>query len=456
MKGWQIGMSSDFRRKARKYWICCILDKTQETVYVYMSYAKNPKTQYYAHMRGEISLTRDDYLDADITKPEFLVLETIYCVGRIAFKHVLAWYHYFEEQGYAIIVEEKMGNMEDFMGYESQKIYDEVCAPFSLDEVLTRKVEEPVLEREKEKGKQEKEKLVQFNVRVKESVAQAYRLFCAERGITQSDGLRLLLMGEDFTERDLMMQSYQKEFGVLKEKYSQLKKQNKELLEFKKGEESWVMHQRKAWINIAESMLNIMIRRYVGYRDDLFEESKSLSFKSEEGYEMFCNHDYPLEGGCYGVYITGRVRGLQSNKTNAEQSSHTFICGELEDNTRVKFRWINKKQIIGIKPNDYEVTYWGPNWLIGCIISKDGATDLVCAVPLCGIDRIDSFRFNMRIEAEIEAELKAMEKIIEAKVEAELLALEDGMNTGILVMENENGKPKLDTMIAAADRKKRK
>lgn len=443
MKGWQIGMSSDFRRKARKYWICCILDKTQETVYVYMSYAKNPKTQYYAHMRGEISLTRDDYLDADITKPEFLVLETIYCVGRIAFKHVLAWYHYFEEQGYAIIVEEKMGNMEDFMGYESQKIYDEVCAPFSLDEVLTRKVEEPVLEREK--AKQEKEKLVQFNVRVKESVAQAYRLFCAERGITQSDGLRLLLMGEDFIEHDLMMQSYQKEFGVLKEKYSQLKKQNKELLEFKKGEESWVMHQRKAWINIAESMLNIVIRRYVGYRDDLFEESKSLSFKSEEGYEMFCNHDYPLEGGCYGVYITGRVRGLQSNKTNAEQSSHTFICGELEDNTRVKFRWINKKQIIGIKPNDYEVTYWGPNWLIGCIMSKDGAADVVCAVPLNGIDRIDAFLIDMAIDAKIEAE-----------IEAELLALENEEGDEYLNLENENKKPSLDDLITVANRRQRK
>ena len=433
-------MSSDFRKKVRKYWICCILDKIQETVYVYMSYAKNPKTQYYAHMRGEISLTRDDYLDADTAKPEFLVLEIIYCVGRIAFKHVLAWYHYFEEQGFAIIAEEKMGNMEDFMGCETKKIYDEVCAPFTFEEVLTREVVEPMAESKKENKRQGKENLLQFNMRVNDNVAQAFRTYCKEKELTQSEGLRLLLMGEDFSEWELMIQSYQQEFGALKEENSQLKKQNEELLAYKRGEESWVMQQRKAWINIAESMLSFVIRRFVGYQDDFFERERTLGFKNSEGYEQFLNSDYPTEGGCYQVHITGRVRGLQSNKTNAEQSTHTFICGELEDNTRVKFRWINQKKIIGIKPTDEEVTYWGPNWLIGCIISKDGAADVVCAVPLAGIGDIDPSRYDKRIDA-----------IIEGEIEAELLALEDES----LVFENGDRIPSLDDMIAAANRRKR-
>ena len=112
----------------------------------------------------------------------------------------------------------------------------------------------------------------------------------------------------------------------------------------------------------------------------------------------------------------------------------------MRDNTRLKFRWINKKKIIGIQPNDYEVTYWGPNWLIGCIISKDGAADLVCAVPLCGIGGINPSRFDKKIDADIEAELQAIEDEIDAGIEAGLLALEAGMNTGMLAIKNEKGK----------------
>ena len=433
-------MSARFRTEARSYWIYGILDEINETAYVGKSYAKNPKKHYYSHMRGEHSLTCDDYLDTETSKANFYILERLQCSGRIAFKHVLAWYNYFEEQGYVCLTENKVDHMVENLSLETQEIYDQVCAPFTLDEVLTRKVVEPLLESDKDYKKQDKEKLVQFNMRVSENVAQAFRAYCKEKGTTQSEGLRFLLMGEDFAKQDLMIQSYYQEFSAVKEEKSQLKKQNKELLEFKKGEESWVMQQRKAWINIAESMLSFVIRRFVGYQDDFFERERTLGFKNSEGYEQFLNSDYPTEGGCYQVHITGRVRGLQSNKTNAEQSTHTFICGELEDNTRVKFRWINQKKIIGIKPTDEEVTYWGPNWLIGCIISKDGAADVVCAVPLAGIGDIDPSRYDKRIDA-----------IIEGEIEAELLALEDES----LDFENGDRIPSLDDMIAAANRRKR-
>jgi len=56
-------MSSQFRTEARSYWIYGILDEINETAYVGKSYAKNPKKHYYSHMRGEHSLTCDDYLD---------------------------------------------------------------------------------------------------------------------------------------------------------------------------------------------------------------------------------------------------------------------------------------------------------------------------------------------------------------------------------------------------------
>ena len=133
-------MSARFRTEARSYWIYGILDEINETAYVGKSYAKNPKKHYYSHMRGEHSLTCDDYLDTETSKANFYILERLQCSGRIAFKHVLAWYNYFEEQGYVCLTENKVDHMVEHLSLETKEIYDQVCAPFTLDEVLTRKV----------------------------------------------------------------------------------------------------------------------------------------------------------------------------------------------------------------------------------------------------------------------------------------------------------------------------
>lgn len=236
-------MSLGFRSDIRKYWIYGIVDDITETVFVGKTHSKRPKDQYFSHMREEHTLTKDTYSIAYLTEPDFVILECVYCTGRMAFKHVLAWYNFFEEHGYAILTDEKVGAMVGSMSYETQKIYDAVCAPYTLQEVLTRGVKEPQPEQEEmqENEREETEELVQMNIRVKESVKQSFRNFCKERDLTQSEGLRLLLLGEDFAERDVVMQAHQKELGVLKEENSLLKKQNKELLGFKRGEESWVL-----------------------------------------------------------------------------------------------------------------------------------------------------------------------------------------------------------------------
>jgi hypothetical protein len=361
---------------------------------------------------------------------------------------VLAWYAYFEECGYAILTEEKAGYMVDYMSQETQQIYNEVCVPFSIDEVLKREVVEPVADTEKNiqhtANDDNKEKLVQFNVRVKENIAKAFRSFCKERGITQSEGLRLLLMCEDFENRILIAQSYQKEINDLKVENDKLRASNEELLELKKGEESWLMHQRKDWVNVSKAMLDQVIKRSVRYRADFTEKVRPLSFKSKLGYKMFCDHQYPVESGCYEVCISGRVWGVQGKDSNVKKSTHIFICGRLKDNTLVKFRWFHMKDFVGVRPNDEQITNWGKDWLLGCVKAKDGAMDLVCSVPLSGISNYKT-RYDLKIESNIDAEIEAEMLIIDRQIEAELLA-----------MENENRKPKLDAQIAVASRRSQK
>lgn len=385
-------MSSRFRTEIRKYWIFCILDNIMETVFVGKSYAQNPKAHYYSHLRGEHSLTEDAYVDADLTEPKYIILEVLNCTGRVAFKHVLAWYHFFEEQGYAILTEEKVGYMVDNMSLDTQKIYEEVCAPYTLEDVLTREVQEPSghnLKSDEREEKKDKDALVQFNVRVKESVAQSYRSFCKERGVTQSEGLRLLLMGEDYEKRDSLMQSYQKEIDMKDAEIAELKAKNKELLALQKDKESWVFRKRKEWIDVAKTMLSYAIgktehREYIDWND-----SRVLSIKSREGHELFSSHQYPIVGGGYEVELEGFVWGIQNKKTNPDYSAPIFVFGMLMDKTLVKFRWYYQKSIIGASPLVDEFSSKGSKWIMGCVISKDGAADLVSAVPLAGLKQID-------------------------------------------------------------------
>lgn len=380
-------MSSKFRTEIRRYWIYCILDEIMETVFVGQSYAKNPKTHYYSHLRGEHTMTKEAYADADITDPVFYILEILYTTGRIAFKHVLAWYNYFEEHGYAILTDEKAGCMVDNMGFETQNIYNEFCAPFTLSEVLSRQVSIPIIPQtssEKEGRKaDDTDTLIQLNVRIKTSIAQSFRSFCAERNLSQSDGLRLLLLGEDFKMRELVMQSYLREINSKNAEIAYLEEKNKELADLQNGKETWDLHQRKEWTRIAKQMICYLIDYSDLFSPDLGARCKPHSIKSNEGHQLFSRHHYPSVSGCHEVIINGLVRGFSRAKQNAEQYAPLFICGTLlEDNTPVKYRWYAKKDYIGVPPINWDLTCLGDRWLLCCVIAKDRAADLVCAVPM--------------------------------------------------------------------------
>ena len=401
-------MSSDYHTKIRRYWVYCILDDIMETVFVGKSYAKRPKAQYYSHMREEHMLTKDAYATTYLTEPKFIILECVYCTGRMAFKHVLAWYHYFEEQGYAVLTDEKAGYMVDNPNFETQQIYKEFCAPYTLQEVLNREVKEPRTEQEKMQKNEQKnaneEALLQMNMRVKDSIAQSFRNFCKERELTQSEGIRLLLLGEDFSNRDLVMQSYQQELNTIKAENTKLKEQNEELLVLQRDKESWTLHHRKAWTHVAKTIVNCMVERArIPYFP--FELNKTiLRIKSKEGHELFSNHYYPQEGGCFEVIVSGLVYGMGRETSSPEQNMPLFVCGKLEDKTPLKFRWYPRKDFIGVYPNDKNISFEG-KWLLGCVIAKDGAADLICAVPLCWLDRAEAAMLDLDSELVLDYEI---------------------------------------------------
>ena len=61
---------------------------------------------------------------------------------------------------------------------------------------------------------------------------------------------------------------------------------------------------------------------------------------------------------------------------------HKENSSVLQSNTGVKYRWYAKKDYIGVSPINWDLTCLGDRWLLCCVIAKDSAADLVCAVPM--------------------------------------------------------------------------
>lgn len=151
---------------------------------------------------------------------------------------------------------------------------------------------------------------------------------------------------------------------------------------------------------------------------DLGACCKPHSIKGNEGYRLFHLHQYPSAGGCHEVIINGLVRGFSRAKQNAEQCAPLFICGTLlEDNTTVKYRWYAKKDYIGVSPINWDLTCLGDRWLLCCIIAKDGAADLVAAVPMSRFDHLLSStqqRNDAPLDLQIDRQTSRLDSLIAA------------------------------------------
>ncbi len=227
----------------------------------------------------------------------------------------------------------------------------------------------------------------QFNMRIKESDAQAFRAFCIERGITQSEGLRLLLLTEDFEKRSLLIDEFQHELDKRDSEIANLKDILREATGLQKERHSEILRKRREWVNIAQEILHYTMDRSVIVHEDPELIKRPLRLKNTDGKKMFHSYHYPEHGGCLEVLIEGHVWGLQNKKVSPDQVTPIFICCKLSDGKPVKYRWYPKKNFIGVPPTSEAVSQWGTSWLLGGISSQDGAMDVVCALPLNAVKR---------------------------------------------------------------------
>lgn len=368
------------RGDIRRHCIFALIEQDLDMVYIGKTCSKSLDSQRRSHMRGDVECTRDVFgpeaADPDM---DYCILEILDCTIVDAYKHVLAWYRYFLENGYEIVGREKtLNDCQDLLP-ETQAIYDAVCAPVSLSVVFNRDVPEPetppppIRKPERPPGA-----IMQLNIRVKGDVAQAFRNYCERMNLSQSDGLTYLLSSHGpmqipslIQEREYykdLMRYLQEENAVQKKSAIEHQKRDREI-------RCAISDFSAALINAAQENCDYYLLR---------PALKPKPYRRAKASENLDQYKYPTQSGCTTVALKGFAfsRGkASSNQSFTNTKAAIFVFGQTADD-KIKLRWYPKKDYIGITPTDEEYAHLNSRWIMAYKIANDGAADLIAAVPL--------------------------------------------------------------------------
>lgn len=358
-------MKDLFHNQIRPYYIYVIFCRMDGTAFIGKTYSKNPRARFNAHLRGECAQTRETFGPDCFDQSEitFQVLEALSCTGSDAYRHVVAWCRFFEDAGFELINAAGVVEDSEALLSQTQSIYAEVCAAFSLDEVLTRHV--PM--HQSPSAKEDPIPLRQLNLRVRQDVMDGFKIFCEERSLTQSDALRLLLLSQENCNSQALADSIQRDLTIRDAQISALQTS---------------LHMAKEKLALSSQNVLISIIGQTVYQDlslrsfnPPLSPLSPLSFRRAKQILDFSAYSYPGEAGsCYLVldalvYGRGRQPAL-------------FVLGHAQDGTLIKLRWYPKKGFVGISPRSSIHAYRGSIWSVGYTVAKDGALDLIAAIPI--------------------------------------------------------------------------
>lgn len=410
-----ISLSKKVHTGSKKWCIYAIVSRSEQVVFVAKSCAKNPKLRYYEHLRGENSWTADDFgPEGTANDAEFIVLESIEGTISMAYRHIIAWCRYFEEKRFALLTSPKKSDQCDYLKPETQKIYDQVCAPFPLSEVLDREVIYEQTQETTEEGVPAKPKgksqMTQLNVRVHESVAASFRHLCEQTAMSQNDFLAMLLAPENRARLEEVNAPW-RQLQDQRELNQQLKKENEAL---RKKDTQNRGRERRYRITIA-AFLQEIVRMSEQMNANVIADlylSPPKYFKEAKRRHILDGYNYPNKDGVETIVLEYFVKGNSVYLPDKAKFLPTalFVLGRTKEGTKVKLRYYPRDDYAGIALNDKLYAYPGSEWFVGFMVASDGATDVIAAFPhnlYGGYDPVIMAELDAEIKAEFVAELTA-------------------------------------------------
>lgn len=371
-------MKSTFYTEANPHCIYAILNIEKRLAYVGKSRAKDPRARLNAHLRGECRWTRDEFGPESDDPPDFYILESIKCPGAEAYRHIVAWCRFFEENEFELLMSPGVCRAcRDFLP-ETEAIYNTECANLSLEEALTRDVPMQMWTR---KGTalpaKQSTPLTQLNLRVREDVVQNFRRFCRENDITQSEGLRILLVSAKGSSRCDMALSMQRELKRQEQCLRMMEANNKELRIQLKSAAQTNSKKLKEWAAVMRKLLD-SIAEAVPHAELTNPKLKVQSFHVAKKSVDFKKYQYPAGSNLCTVRLDALVYGKGLTPP-------IFVLGHTLEGIPIKLRWYPKAEWVGFPPKATMYACKDAKWLMGYLPAKDGAMDLIASVPIEGL-----------------------------------------------------------------------
>ena len=383
----------------RDYKVLFLLWEKEKVVHAQISFSKTPEVELRKHWLGLNKATKQLFADKTGSKPKMLMWEAGYIRRGIAVWYLQKWQSAFAEQGFEIA-----GKGYSLPTAEQPK--RKWSDPYRLKAVsvdtLLQNIDCWSIQC-KETKREEKAPTMKFTgeradetlcIRVTERVAAAFRQFCREKELTQSQGMAALLAGvNEKSGESILVDDLTGRLRIAEGRLQEASRQIQHLHECLEKEVQNKNYPKKYQ---AAQLQNDLVKTF-------FDRLTSPQFpgaikpSSNNFHQLQCvasdlrEYRYPEHDGVIFLYIERMVCGRKNNPPQ-------FIYGTDLEGNKLKIRWYDKRSeqfAMSMKASPYFVV--GAPWLIA--VQKTGdVADMVGSLPVIDVDWSNTVKMEEILE----------------------------------------------------------
>lgn len=352
-----------------------------ETAYIGKTAGKRVSAVYSAHICGEKLATRADFAKPK-PAPDLHILHRSEMLAFEAYKHTLAYIHFFNNAGYKILNSPRSIQRAYNLKEDTQRIFDGINSR-SISELLeltsvNNVTEADIKPKKAHKEDEKKNADCQITIRLSQKEKAYFQKLGNKLHFNQHQTLLYLFDKCEQTDPvflDLEGDSYLRVlFDAYREEIQKLNKAN-ETLHDKLVASREDKNKKIAALNESLANIKTSVRAYF----DLMENAMPIPLEIEYGlYHETAEaekYKYPQTAGVYLIRPQMVLRGKG-------RYSAMFIMCYGENGEYLKFRYYPKKNYIGVPIPDSQFSMRGSKWLVGCREANDGSMDLYASFPL--------------------------------------------------------------------------
>ena len=369
-------MKKKFYLEEKAYKIYALYDDIAERrAYIGKTVNVRMSSVFSWHRCGHNKYTQELF-EIDFLDPNMVVLEDLTCTGAVAYRHVLSWVRYFEDNGFEMLNPGGTLAQAEQMQEETLKIYEQI-ADIPFEEHLHGTWQKKSTAPKRMPKKIEKEKAsTQLCLRLSPTDKAEFQRYCRRTNLRQTDAFAKLLhtSGENAAPdirrlSDLLDES--------ETRCTQLAEENEKLrsgLVVPRSER--IENNARERFNFAQKAIQAFVK--ITYIKDRYTDLPIREFRYDDFKHRFPNaakYQYPSDEGTHIIYLQALVWGKSRNPVY-------FLMCKTPEGEYLKFRFYPKKEFIGEQVRHSFYALLDSPWLFAGRLASDGAVDLVAAFPL--------------------------------------------------------------------------